>query len=101
MPPNRNKIIHPTGVCALFNFVSSGDHNYTGSFKGTKHGLLRISEVGTVSGNNDPSTSAGFKFFRDGRASGNMMTLHAFDGHPGNFNFLNVDYNTHVNLSEN
>ena len=47
MPPNRNKIIHPTGVHALFKFVSSGDHDFNGSFKGTDHGLLRISEVGS------------------------------------------------------
>jgi hypothetical protein len=35
MPPNRLKIIHPTGTVALFKYVSLNNHNYTGAFKGT------------------------------------------------------------------
>lgn len=100
MPPNRNKIIHPTGVVALFKYVSSGDHDFNGAFKGTDHGLMRISEVGSPVQGAVASTSAGFKFFRDGVESANMMTLHSFDGH-ATYNFLDVDYNTHVLQSEN
>ena len=95
MPPNRVKVLHPTGVCGLFKYKNVVDHPFTGSLKGTDYGLFRISEVGTVAPDLVPSTSAGFKFFRDGVESGNMMTLHSFDGHD-TYNFLDVDYNTHV-----
>ena len=100
MPPNRNKIIHPTGTVALFKFVSYNNHDFTGSLKGTENGILRISEVGSVKPDQTPSTSAGFKFLRDGVESANMMTLHNFAGHE-TFNFLAVDYNTHVDLPTN
>lgn len=108
MPLNRVKILHPTGIVALFKFVSKQNHTFTGAFKGTDHGLMRISEVGTVKRGEDPSTSAGFKFFRDGVESGNMFTLHAFEGHgveggENTYNFLrrDIDYNTHVDLPTN
>lgn len=108
MPPNRFKILHPTGICSLFKFVSYDNHDYTGVFKGADYGLLRISEVGTVKKGADPSTSAGFKFFRDGVESANMFTLHAFEGHgveggENTYNFLrrDIDYNSHVDLPTN
>ena len=49
MPPNRLKILHPTGVTGLFKFVSNDNHDYTGSLRGTDCGIFRISEVGVVS----------------------------------------------------
>ena len=100
MPPNRLKIIHATGVVATFKFVSNGKHDFTGSFKGTDYGIFRISEVGSARKEDTPSTSAGFKFFRNGVASGNMFTVHAFEGHPETYNFLrrDIDYNTHVDI---
>merc|ERR1711934_233120 len=102
MPPNRVKVIHPTGTCALFEFVVTTDDNpYTGSLKGTKYGILRISEVGTVSPDMVPSTSMGLKFLRDGVDAGNMFSLHAFEGHATTFNFLKPVYHTHVTLPEN
>ena len=108
MPLNRVKILHPTGVTALFKFVSYKNHDFTGGFKGTDYGILRISEVGTVKKDEDPSTSMGLKFFRDGVESGNMFTLHAFEGHgevggEKTYNFLrrDIDYNTHVDLPTN
>ena len=101
MPPNRVKILHPTGVCALFKFISFGNHPFTGSLRGTEYGIFRISEVGVVGPEHVPSTSAGFKFLRDGVDAGNAFSLHAFEGHPDTYNFLGVTYNTHVNLPTN
>ena len=101
MPPNRVKVIHPTGTTCLFEFESFDNHPYTGSLRGTKYGILRISEVGTVSEHMVPSTSAGFKFFRDGVDAGNAFSLHDFGGHPDTFNFLKPTYNTHVPLPDN
>ena len=101
MPPNRVKVIHPTGVTFLFEFISKDNHDFTGSLRGTKYGVGRISEVATVSEDLVPSTSMGLKFLRDGVDAGNMFTLHDFGGHPHTYNFLAVDYNTHVPLPKN
>ena len=100
MPLNRVKILHATGVVATFKFISYGNHDFTGSLKGTDYGILRISEVGSARKEDVPATSAGFKFFRDGVASGNMFTVHAFEGHEETYNFLRRDiaYNTHVDI---
>jgi hypothetical protein len=80
--------------------VSFENHDFTGSLKGTEHGLLRISEVLTVKPGFRPSTSAALKFLRDGVESGNMLTLHDFGGHES-YNYLGVDYHTHVPLPDN
>ena len=102
MPPNRVKVIHPTGVVGLFRFnVTDPYHPYTGSLEGTDYGVYRISEVGTVGEHLVPSTSAGFKWLRDGVDAGNNFSLHAFPGHPDTFNFLKPVYNTHVDLPDN
>ena len=85
----------------MFKFVSYNNHDFTGSLRGTENGILRISEVGNlIEPGYTPSASAGFKFFRDGVESGNMLTLHDFNGHDS-YNFLAVDYHTHVLLPEN
>ena len=102
MPPNRVKVLHPTGVVGLFKLVVTDPyHPYTGSLRGTDYGIYRISEVGTVAPDIVPSTSAGFKFFRDGVDAGNCFSLHAFEGHPWTFNFLRPVYNTHVDIPTN
>lgn len=102
MPPNRVKVIHPTGVSSLFKLnVTNPDHPYTGSFRGTDYGILRISEVATVSPDLVPSASMGLKFLRDGVDSGNIFSLHAFEGHPDTYNFLKPVYNTHVDIPTN
>ena len=101
MPPNRVKILHPTGTVSLFRFESWDNHPYTGSFKGTEYGILRISEVGVVGPTHVPSESMGLKFLRDGVDAGNIFSLHAFEGHPDTYNFLHHEYNTHVDLPTN
>ena len=101
MPPNRVKVLHPTGVVGLFKFNKTANHPFTGSLQGTDYGVFRISEVGTVSPDLVPSTSAGFKWLRDGVDAGNNFSLHAFEGHADTFNFLKPTYNTHVDLPEN
>ena len=102
MPPNRVKILHATGVTALFKYVNNADHPYTGSLRGTEYGVFRISEVLSARGADTPGTSAGFKFLRDGVAAGTMLTVHSFSGHEETFNFLrpDIDYNTHVDLPD-
>ena len=91
-------MIHPTGVTALVKFKSHGNHDYTGMFRGADFGITRISETLSVVSKVDASTSAAFKFLRDGVDAGNFVTLHDFEGHPETRNFLrrDIDYNTHV-----
>ena len=100
MPPNRLKILHPTGVTGLFRFVSAGNHPYTGGLRGSEHGVFRISEVLSAKPDHTPGTSSGFKFLRDGVAAGTLLSVHAFEGHEETYNFLrpDIDYNTHVDL---
>lgn len=101
MPPNRLKILHPTGTVTKIKFVSRSNHNYTGVFRGADYGILRISEVADV----DPeagvsSPSAGLKFLRDGIDSANLFTLHAFEGQPS-YNFLRNSLFSHVDQPTN
>jgi hypothetical protein len=39
----RPKVIHTVGLVAEVEFVSTGDHPYTGVFKGCSNAILRIS----------------------------------------------------------
>ena len=103
MPPNRVKIVHPTGTHATFKFVSKNNHDFTGSLKGTDYGIFRISEVTNPRKGDKPGTSAAFKFYRDGVAAGDMVTVHDFTGHEETYNFLrkDIDYNTQVDITDN
>ena len=71
--------------------------------KGTDYGILRISEVANPIEGKKPGTSAGFKFYRDGVAAGDAVSVHSFSGHAVTYNFLrkDIDYNTHVLLTDN
>ena len=101
MPPNRVNVINATGVVGKFRFESFNNHPYTGSLRGTDHGIFRISEVGSIAEDLIPSASAEFKYLRDGVDAGNHYTLNSFEGHPDTFNFLGVTYSTHVELPTN
>jgi hypothetical protein len=60
------------GVVAPMRFVSNGDHNYTGLFKGAEFGLIRL-----VTFNNPAKghwrQGLGVKFLRDGIPSANFV----------------------------
>jgi hypothetical protein len=101
MPPNRNKILNGIGIHAQFRYESIGDHSYTGSLKGTARGILRISNYAPTDETLTPSFGVDFKFFRNRKESGNLVTKHSTSGHPDTFNFLKVTYNTHLELSDN
>ena len=71
MPAGRQKFIHPSGVVAKFKYNDLGGHSFTGSLKGTDHGILRISDAGFAKPdiNGTPTPSMGLKFFVDGQES--------------------------------
>ena len=73
MPGNRNKLVHQQGVVAQAEFISNGEHTYTGVFEGSDSILIRMSEtdffVDGVTGAANPSIA--LKFLRDGVPSAN------------------------------
>lgn len=38
------------------------------------------------------------KFFRNGKESGNLVTMNQFEGHPETYDFLSVNYYTHIHI---
>ena len=88
MPVNRLKKTHPVGLTAKIEFISSGDHPYTGMFRGSEHALMRISDT-TKTTPEVPKTAPGFglKFLRDGMSSANILAMFSFDGQKS-FNFF-------------
>lgn len=94
MPPNRVKRTHPVGTHTKVEFIAHPDSPYTGCFRGFKHGIVRISET-TQTTPEVAKTAPGYglKCLRDGMASGNMLTMFAFDGQPS-FNFFKNRWTT-------
>jgi hypothetical protein len=41
----RTKYIHTVGTVGKVKFVSDGNNDYTGIFKGADHGLIRLSSA--------------------------------------------------------
>lgn len=81
MPEGRKKVTHPVGLMAKMEFVAHPDTPYTGSFKGTQHVIMRISDT-TMS---DPlvgktAPGHGIKLLRDGMASANWFAMFNLDG---------------------
>ena len=90
----RVKRTHPRGVVTKVQFIATHDTPYTGMFRGSKHGVMRISET-TMTTPEVPKTAPGFglKLFRDGMWAGDMLTMYAFDGQPS-FNFFRNRWST-------
>jgi hypothetical protein len=100
MPAGREKAVHVVGLHATFKFVSTGDHMYTGSLRGTDNGIIRLSDTGPQAPSADavPSASAALKFFRNGTESGNLVLMNAFEGHSETYDFLDVNYWTNLKI---
>jgi len=99
----RTKWIHTVGVTGGIKFENSGNHTYTGVFKGAEHGIIRLSSAKQPGLGGFPDTRKGFapgaalKFLRDGRPSANFMAMPGLDGqHCTDTNFFSQDF--HKNL---
>lgn len=81
MPHNRLKKTHPVGLTSKIEFIAKDDTPYTGMFRGSKHGVMRISDT-TASSPVVGKTAPGFgvKLLRDGMYSANLITMFSFDG---------------------
>lgn len=92
----RTKYVHTVGMVGGIAFVSSGDHPYTGLFRGADHGLIRLSSAGQPSTYFTPS--AALKFFRDGQPSANFVTMPSIGGQPcTDSNFFAHPFKNHLN----
>lgn len=100
----RNKYIHTVGSTATFKFVPvQNNEGYTGIFKGTDSGIMRLSTGGEYDTSKSTAQQAagnfvpafGLKFLRDGVASGNVFGMYSIDGQPS-WNFFDFDFSNHI-----
>lgn len=84
MPPGniygtRDKVIHSVGSMGQVSWVDTGNHPYTGLFKGSKQCFARMSLAKPPKGINI-APGIGFKCPRDGMESGNFVAAWTPDG---------------------
>jgi len=93
----RKKLIHTVGPIAKVEFVSNGNHPYTGLFTGASYGYMRFSPAKKP----DPTAEKGLtcglsiKWLRDGVPSANAMAMYSLEGQ-SSFNFFEHDLTNHV-----
>ena len=94
-PLGYEKPIHAYGAMATVKFESTGNHNYTGLFKGSECGLLRLSVTGDP---NDRGFAPGlaWKAFVDGKNSRNVSALYTLSGQDTNHNFFANELSQYV-----
>jgi len=92
----RTKYIHSVGNVAKVKFVSSGDHPYTGVFRGAKYGIARLSLAKEPS-QDELNTAPGIalKFLRDGVDSANVVAMFGVAGQDS-WNFFANDFSNHI-----
>ena len=92
----RVKTIHAQGNVAKIQWVDLGGHNYTGMFKGSDFGYVRMSVAGPVdTANNQMVPAMGVKLLRDGMDSANFVAMFSVNGQPS-LNFLANDWSNHI-----
>jgi len=93
-PYDHDKRIHSVGYTSSVEFVSKGNHKYSGLFKGAPYGIVRFSSGSNP--NKDIITPAlAIKFFRDGKTSANFMAMFNLVGQ-SSLNFFENDFASHV-----
>ncbi|PHS00381.1 MAG: peroxidase [Oceanobacter sp.] len=99
-PVGHAKPIHPHGVMAKVAFNSTGNHPYTGVFKGNECGLLRLSVTGDPA---DRGFAPGFawKTLIDGKPSENISALYTLSGQDTNHDFFANEMSNYVSLESN
>uniref|UniRef100_A0A7S1PY99 Uncharacterized protein n=1 Tax=Alexandrium catenella TaxID=2925 RepID=A0A7S1PY99_ALECA len=96
-PEPRGKWIHNIGVTGGIRFIGSGNHHYTGLFKGAEHGIIRLSVAKPVNMKEGVAPGMGIKFLRDGRPSANFVAMFTLDGQPSHeTNFFQHAWSNHI-----
>lgn len=77
----RNKTIHAKGVVGKIIWKSSGNHPYTGMFRGADAGYVRLSVAAPVD-THTPNLKPGMavKLLRDNADSANFVAMYSVDG---------------------
>jgi len=100
-PQKRTKVIHSVGVVAPIEWVSFGNHSYSGLFQGAEHGLIRLSAAKQPDAES-LAPGAAVKIFRKGRTSANFVAMPSLDGQKCSLgNFFANDFNNHIAPPEN
>ncbi len=92
----RNKTIHAQGVVSKIEWVSSGNHPYTGMFKGADTGYIRMS-IAKPEDTKTPNLAPGMgvKLLRDGVDSANFVAMYGVDGQDS-LNWFANDFTNHI-----
>jgi len=92
----RNKTIHAQGVVSKIEWVSSGNHPYTGMFKGADTGYIRMS-IAKPEDTKTPNLAPGMgvKLLRDGVDSANFVAMYGVDGQDS-LNWFANDFSNHI-----
>ena len=97
----RDKTIHSVGNVGKVKWISTGDHTYTGIFKGADYGYIRLSSASRVNTKTPSMTPGmGVKFLRDGVDSANFVAMNSVDGQK-DLNFFAKDWSNHIPASTN
>ena len=92
----RNKTIHIQGVVSKIEWISSDDHPYTGMFKGSDAGYIRMSSAKpVVPFSNSLAPGMGVKLLRDGKDSANFVAMYSVDGQDS-LNWFANDFTNHI-----
>ncbi len=95
-PAGYEKPIHPYGALATASFVSTGDHAYTGLFKGNECGMLRMSVTGDPADMGAFAPGLAWKSFVDGKRSENVSALYTLTGQGKNYNIFANEMSNYV-----
>ena len=103
----RKKYIHTVGRIAKAQFVSTGDHPYTGVFRGTSELLIRLScakepdtkKTTAVDAYDNFAPGMALKFLRNGSSSANIVAMFSTNGQ-NSWNFFKNDFSNHVPSSQ-
>ena len=102
--PRRKKLVHTKGVVGTVEWVSNGEHDYTGLFQGADYGIVRLSDAGFLmkdfSETEIFSPSVAMKWFVDGVKSRNLLGQVSFDGTNDDY-FFAEDLSTHARRPQN
>ena len=92
----HHKTVHGVGSVGKAEWISTGDHPYTGAFKGCTTGIHRIgSAMPVLPHMKQMWPSIGFKCLRDGIDSGNVLVLVDSSGQHS-LNFFENDMGNHT-----
>ena len=94
----RNKLVHQQGVVGKVEYISVGDHPYTGMFTGAKHGIIRLSNANLFIDDftEEISPSIAVKYLRNDQPSANYLGMTSYDSKTGMDFFGAPFFSNHV-----